>query len=148
MIAAGIPLTIRAVNGLMEAAKRTGKPELAHWYFYEVMPAVGLEPDIVSWNTLLGAFGRNGHIDGAYDTWQVGSLSTLAPLLCHLTMTRWRCLRHQSDSTCMVQKCRCILDRCRATSETCNAQEKRNTTPSTNSSVSISDGRVHEFCNQ
>jgi pentatricopeptide repeat protein len=74
MVEAGIPLSLRAINGLMKAAKRCGKPELAHWYFHKVMPAMGIEADVVAWNTLLGAYGRNGHIDGAYDAWQVAPM--------------------------------------------------------------------------
>lgn len=61
----------RAYSALVEACKRRGRPELAAWYVHEDMPAAGVEPDTAIWNALLGAYGRNGHIDGAYATWQV-----------------------------------------------------------------------------
>jgi pentatricopeptide repeat protein len=77
MQSAGFEPTVRTFNSLLEACKRCAHPELAHSYLHEVMPAVGVQPDSISWNSLLGAYGRAGHIDGAYATWQVRLRSRL-----------------------------------------------------------------------
>lgn len=66
----GIAPTVRNFTSLLEVAKRTARTQYAELLVREVMPAARISPDTQAWNTLLGAFGRNGDIDGAYRVWQ------------------------------------------------------------------------------
>lgn len=69
-VAGGQPGT-REYAALLEACKRSNRAAHAAHILHTVMPAAGVLPDVRAWNALLGAYGRNGDIDGAYATWQV-----------------------------------------------------------------------------
>eukprot|EP00892_Ulva_mutabilis_P001450 jgi/Ulvmu1/11305/UM074_0020.1 len=67
---AGHAATAKEYTSLIEACKRSNRAARAAHVLYTEMPAAGLLPDSLTWNALLGTYGRNGDIDGAYATWQ------------------------------------------------------------------------------
>lgn len=69
--AAGGTPGAREFASLLEACKRSNRAARAARILHVEMAAAGVAPDARAWNALLGAYGRNGDIDGAYATWQV-----------------------------------------------------------------------------
>lgn len=68
---AGHDATVKEFTSLLEACKRSNQAARAAHILHSEMPSAGIRPDSHAWNALLGAYGRNGDIDGAYATWQV-----------------------------------------------------------------------------
>ncbi|KAL4423402.1 hypothetical protein ABPG77_009980 [Micractinium sp. CCAP 211/92] len=69
MLAAGVRPTPHTFSMLVSACGRARQPRRAADVVERLMPQAGIAPQLPVWNALLGAYGRAGSVDAAYEAW-------------------------------------------------------------------------------